>query len=55
MGEVEALYKLWLTGRGGGRGETPDYGVIVYGDRDERESYSMPTYRNGDNTPQTGT
>ena len=34
-------------GRGGGKGEIPDYGGGVYGDRDIDESYSLPPSRNG--------
>ena len=38
MGEVEALEKAWLVGRGGGRG--------VYGDGDDGELYSLTPDRN---------
>ena len=36
MGETEALDKSWLVRKGGGRGETTDSGVVIYGDGDNR-------------------
>ena len=42
MGEAEDLEKAWLAERGWGRRETPNSGVVVYGDVHNRESYSLP-------------
>ena len=40
-----------MAGRGGGWGETPDYGGGVYGDRDNSESYYLPPDQNSDEVP----
>ena len=41
MGDVEALDKEWLVGRGRGRGKTPDSGVGVNVNRGDGEFYSL--------------
>ena len=55
MGDTEALEKVRLAGRSGGRGATPDYGVLVYVYRYDSELYYLPPDRNGDDVSLIGT
>ena len=49
MGEAEALEKACSVGR-----ETPNSVVVLYGDRENSESYPLPPNRNGNNAPLIG-
>ena len=41
-------------GEGSGRGETPNSGVVIYGDKDDIELYSLPPNQNGEDAPLIG-